>query len=330
MPRDVQSAVFRTTAVVAALFVGLGWIAPHVAALPVPAFVPGLQAATAVGFQLLTPSTLWVCNAEPGEQRQAGRPSPQARKRNPARMRARTGADVKGQFLRAISPAALAAAVKLGEERGWKRTDSFTVIEPDVRPGVTLIQDGDIDLGEGRVLVWDWDTMNPELAGGTLIVETWNPSTSTTFLAEYWAGDDWGVTTWARFLEGRDRYGHLTREVSLQGRGIAGSIGLLKVGFRQTCAQQKAEWRSCMRECLKERLNTGLWASVLGGMASARTCAQYGGKAGVAGPYVGLGVFAGCMIGGAATAGAAAMVYQFGVRPSCDSAGVCGSAPSCE
>jgi hypothetical protein len=316
---------------VTAFVAGLGGLASNVVALSAPSFVAGLQAAT-LTFPLFTSPSLSVCEALPEPQA-----IPQAPARNGRKpLRTRSGADVKAQFLKAISPAALAEAIKLGVERGWKPTDTFTVIEPDVRPGLrrASAQDGIVDLGgDGQALIWDWDTQNAELGGGTLIVETWNPySTSTTFQAEYWTGDVNGYTTWARFLEGRDRDGHLTREVSLQGSGfVPPSFGMMKARFRQTCARQRADWRGCMRDCMRERLNVGLWTAIGAGSGSARICGQFAGRAGIGGGiYVGLGAFVGCVVGSAGIAGGSALIYQFGVRESCDSAQYCGPAPSCQ
>lgn len=160
-------------------------------------------------------------------------------------------------------------------------------------------------------------------------METWDPSTSTTFNFEYWAGDDWGYTQYSRFLEGRDRDGVITREASFSGTADPPGPRFLRVRQDDECRRAKNAWNRCMSDCVKERLNNGLWAGVAGGVAAARPCAQGAGAVGALGPYAAAGVFLGCMIGGAGTAAGLALVHQFGIRDACDSAGHCGRKPSC-
>jgi hypothetical protein len=237
-------------------------------------------------------------------------------------------------FLRAISPEALTLAMRLANERGWKPTDTFTAIEPDRAPRSTIApvgfktaQDADIDLaGLGRVLVWDWSTGDPYVVAGTMIVDTWNPSTSTTFQAEYWAGDDWGYARWARFLEGRDRDGHVTREASARTTVGASGFGVMKAGWlglQQSCAEQRRDWRNCMHECVRDRLQSALYSAVQSGLGPSRRCAEGDGR------YVGFGSFIACMVKDVFGDGASALWEQFGPRPACDSNSFCGAAPSC-
>ena len=252
--------------------------------------------------------------------------------RKPVPMVSKTGTEARRAFLSTISREALAIAIKSAQDRGWKRTDNFTLIESQRKPGVRTIstQDGDHDLanGQGRLLVWDWDTGDPDVAGGTIIVETYDPSTSTTFNFEFWAGDDWGYTRYTRFIEGRDREGHFTREASFSPEH--GFVGLMKAGYQPNQCPERNAWKACMRECLKNRLNNAMWASVAGGLGSVRPCAALAGKAGIGGGFfIGAGVFLGCTLGGAAIAGGAALIYQFGTQPGCDSGANCGSQPSC-
>ncbi len=335
---------FRVCSAFLVMLVAIGGVLTDFTSVRLPNFVVQTVNAAPTAWAFAPPSTAVCANEENQPKVRLPPASFINSKRKMAPLKSKSGAEAKQRFLAAISPQALAAAIKLGKERGWSPTDTFTILESDAKPGLRRVsQDGDIDLnGEGRVLTWDWDTGDPDVAGGTMIVETWNPSTSTTFQAEYWAGDDWGYTSYARFLESRDREGRIIREASSKvlaeppvfrkasSQGAPTEPMFFRAGYQPQCAQIRASWRSCMRDCLQERLNASLWTAVGGGVASARPCAGYAGKAGLAGPYAALGVFVGCMVGGSATAGALAMVYNFGVRESCDSATLCGPSPTCQ
>jgi len=240
------------------------------------------------------------------------------------------GADAKAAFLRAISPEALKLALERSKERELRPTDTFTVYEVKPKPGLKKAQTT-LNVSGGRVLVWDWEDYDTNYTAGTMIVDTWDPSTSTTFDFRYWTNDYWGATSYTRLIELRDRDGRITKEVA--GRVQPVDVPrLLKAVFGQTdeCRQARAAWRQCMRECLKERLNASLWTAVGAGGGSVKSCATNATRAGAFGIYVAAGVFLGCELLAAGMAGGMAIVYQFGARESCDGYSNCGPAPTCQ
>lgn len=238
------------------------------------------------------------------------------------------GADAKAAFMGAISKEGLQTALQHARERNLQPTDLFTVYEIRPKAGVLKTQT-EVGLPGGRVLIWEWEDYDLSYTSGTMIVETWSPSTSTTFDFRYWVNDDWGVTDYARFIEGRDREGRQTRA---SGKSEFVDVPrLLRTAFGQTdCGAERAAWRWCMRECVKERLNASIWAAVGGGIGSIRSCAQGATRAGSLGPYVAAGAFVGCSLLGAGMAGGFALVYQFGSRDACDAPSQCGAAPQCQ
>lgn len=238
------------------------------------------------------------------------------------------GSEAKQVFMRAISEEALQIARERAAERGLRVTDTFTVYEIRPTAGLRKAQT-EIGLEGGRVLVWDWENYDTAYTSGTMIVETWSPSTSTTFDFTYWEDDTWGATSYARFIEGRDREGRLTRALGKAAKTV-NMPRLINAVFGQTTCQELTNWRSCMRECVKARLNNSMWAAVGGGIGSVRLCATNATRAGAFGPYVAAGVFMGCVLLGASMAGGIAMVAQFGSQDACDAASVCGAQPSCQ
>ncbi len=103
------------------------------------------------------------------------------------------GSEAKQVFMRAISEEALQIARERAAERGLRVTDTFTVYEIRPTAGLRKAQT-EIGLEGGRVLVWDWENYDTAYTSGTMIVETWSPSTSTTFDFTYWEDDTWGAT----------------------------------------------------------------------------------------------------------------------------------------
>jgi hypothetical protein len=245
------------------------------------------------------------------------------------------GAEAEELFagkLRAISPERYGRAVEVAEARGWKPGERFHVFGPadSQTPGVRPVQFR-FDAYGVTMWVWDWDTGNPETAGGYFIVQS--PTSRWDFWAEIWVDYDWVAWThpvyYYSYESGSGLYG-----ISTQPRTDGPGASVLRVQQPSSqCAQLISQWGQCLAGCLRDKTRNTFWGAVGGAVGGATVlCPKTAILAvfPVAGAGLSAGSYVGCVAASSGAGLAAALVHQFWWSDACDSQYKCGAKPNCQ
>lgn len=199
----------------------------------------------------------------------------------------------------------------------------------------------------GVITVWEWDSPHVDTASGTIKIEEIATGAYEMFETTYdpYSDAEWGQTTYARYLELRDRDGRFTREgdaeaplqqVFVPARAnpalrfaswTPDADGPRFVSAQRADTEAVRQWKLCMVHCAKEKLDKSVRAGLYMGAAGVLPCARHAARTGAFGWQVALAVFVGCEIGATTLGVTGAMIHHFVEQPPCDSPSRCGPKP---
>jgi len=215
------------------------------------------------------------------------------------------------------------AALKVKEERGWKRTNTIVALRTRSRTGLTKTQAQGFDIGDGLLIEWQWDC-GPDAACGTYYYESYYFGSNIVYDASFVPTSDYdGYSPWTNYIGGSPgRDSRRQREAFAADRP---GLRLASAGGGQdaNCPGDLYYWRQCMRGCLERQHSGGMrgaagaaGGSLLGCLGKMR-----------AGSLAMMGLsYIGCVT---LTSGAGALLafsISFTWEP-CDSYGQCGPNP---
>jgi hypothetical protein len=226
---------------------------------------------------------------------------------------------------RAIAPYrnAWSAALKVKEDRGWKKTKMITALRTRARTGLTNTQSQSFNIGDGLLIEWQWDC-GPDAACGTYYYESYYFGSTIVYDASFVpTGDRDGYSPWANYIGGSPGSDSRRQRQARAGQDPEVRTASFETGQGAPCPGDLWSWRQCMRGCLERQHSTGLRGAAVAAGGSLIGCL---GKMRPA-PIEIMGLsYIGCVTLSAGAAALLSFSAAFTWEP-CDAAGQCGPRP---